>query len=228
MFDRWFKWRTTLKSRWVARLAMIGALAIVPAYADVVYTNFGAGMSFNDNSGYLIGACCSVNEVNATSFMTSSSVQFTDAILALNNLDLSGFGTPGTQVTVTLDTDSGSGTPGVVLDTLTQETNVSAPGAVTFACATCPVLAANTTYWLVMSSPDGSVTTWDFSNSDSTTFEYNLGGSTSGPWTSTGTTTRGAFEVDGSAVPETGSFWFLTPLLAGVTLAMRRRLPARA
>ena len=181
-----------------------------PTADDVlVFSNFGAGGTFNTGAGWTIGPTAFGPQVIANSFTPSTTVLFSDAQLAITS-----FG--GTTANVYLETDSG-GVPGAIIDTLTQNGAIGSPGVVTWECAQCPSLSAGTQYWLVAQEGNGE-TAWNYSNSDQTPFAFDTSGTPTGPWstfTPPPTRPRSAFEIDGdAAVPEPVSVFWLTALLS--------------
>jgi hypothetical protein len=207
--------------RWGWTLLVLAcAVGAVPASADVVYSNFGSGGSFDPGSAYNIGPVYIYNQVIAESFETTSAVQFEDAQLAL-------YSTSGTTADVYLES-SASGGPGSVLDTLVEQSSVlTYPGSIiTYDCSACATLSADTEYWIVTAVGNGD-TQWSFNNiGDNSGIDYDYSGSITGPWTADGSNTRGAFEVDGTpiaAAPEPGTFGLTGLALAGLMLVARRR-----
>jgi hypothetical protein len=101
-----------------------------------VFSNLGGGF---EGGGFVIGQeppAGGGNEVIAHSFVPSTTVDFADSILALQNVFGSG------PLAVHLESDN-SGVPGTILDTPTQVGTISmSPGEVTFTCTTCPLIDA--------------------------------------------------------------------------------------
>lgn len=212
--------------RWGWTLLVLACAAgAVPASADVVYSNFGSGGSFDSGAAYPLGPIANVNQVIAESFETTSAVQFEDAQLGL-------FSDPGTTTDVYLES-SVSGGPGSVIDTLVEQGSaVGYPGSIiTFDCSACVTLSANTEYWIVAADGNGT-TAWGVNNTgDNSGIDYDYNGSITGGWSSNGNSTRGAFEVDGTpiaAAAEPGTFGLVGLALAGLLLFVRRRNTAAA
>jgi hypothetical protein len=184
-----------------------------PSPGDVlVSSNFGPGGTFDTGSGYQIAS-----QVIASPFTSSMTVLFSDAQLAM-------FSSGGTTANVFLETDS-SGSPGTIIDTLSQNGSITGSASVvTWECNLCPLLSAGTQYWLVAQQGNGA-TAWDLSNSDSGPFAFNEIGSATGPWSPT-SGIRPTFEIDGDvATPEPVSVFLLTGLLGlgGVGRALYRK-----
>jgi hypothetical protein len=166
------------------------------------------------------------NEVIAHSFVPSTTVDFADTILALDNVFGSG------PLAVHLEADN-SGVPGIILDTPAQVGAISmSPGEVTFTCTTCPLIDAGSTYWLVASSIIGTAYDWNTATAGGLgTVAVNHSGSPTGPWAlSPIELPLSAFQVDGTspnAVPEPGTMLLLSTALAGFA-GIRRVHFARA
>jgi hypothetical protein len=192
---------------------------VAPVFASVIYTNFGAGDSFDFNEAWIIGPTGNNNQVIGASFTTTTSIQFADAQLALESPGGSG---SGTTADVYLESDSG-GNPGSILDTLVEQSPIS-EGIVTFDCSLCPTLSAATTYWIVAAEGNGS-TDWFFNDTGVLGAAYDTNGSDTGPWTDSTTQATPAFEVDGpaSSVPEPNAFLLLSIALVGMGFAARRK-----
>jgi hypothetical protein len=188
-----------------------------PGPGDVlVSSNFGLGGTFNTTFAYAVGGAS--QQVEANPFTSSTTLLFSDAQLAME-------AAVGTTANVYLETDS-SGSPGTIIDTLTQNGSITvSPSVVTWECNLCPLLSAGTQYWLVAQGGNGE-TGWMWSNSDIGPFAYNHFGSATGPWSADASDIRSAFEIDGdAAVPEPVSVFLLTGLLGlgGVGRALYRK-----
>jgi hypothetical protein len=189
-----------------------------------VFSNLGGGF---EGGGVVIGqeppGGGGGNEVIGQSFVPSTTVDFADTILALQNV----FGSA--PLAVHLESDN-SGVPGTILDTPTQVGTISmSPGEVTFTCTTCPLIDAGSTYWLVASSIIGTAYEWNTATAGGLgTFAVNHSGSPTGPWAlSNIELPLSAFQVDGTTVPEPGTMLLLSTALAGFA-GIRRVHFARA
>lgn len=197
-----------------AVLVLAGIIAAGPVLADpipgdvLIYSNFGAGGSFDTTRGWGVGPdpFHLVDQVVGQSFTTTSSLQFADAQLAM-------FSVGGTSAAVYLESDDG-GHPGAILDTLVEQNPIGAPGIVTFDCSLCLTLSAGTRYWIVAAEGDAT-SAWNWNSiGDDSGIAFNSAGSATGPWNFVPGATRGAFEVDGfTPVPEPGSLTLLSALL---------------
>jgi hypothetical protein len=207
--------------RFLAVLVLAGAAGLTPAYADILYSNLGAGGSFDSGSAFNIGQIASFTQVIAESFTTTGSAQFEDAQLAL-------FAYGGTSTDVYLESDN-SGAPGSVLDTLVEQSPVTGyPGSlITFDCSTCVTLAVSTRYWIVAAQGNGP-TAWSYNNTgDHSGVLFDYTGSITGPFNSNSSITRGAFEVDGStiasSVPEPSAIALLFTVVGLAGAGLRRK-----
>ena len=200
---------TRTRARRFASVLFVGAaLGALPAFSGTIYSNLGPGDSYNSGAAYGIGPVFSFNSIVGESFVPGSNFQFSDARLAL-----AAPGGGGTQTGVYLEDDNG-GNPGAIIDSLVEQTPLlgGAGSVIQFNCASCPALTAGKTYWIVAAPANNNYSIWMYNNTgDNSGIAYNLqsGGSpTPGSWSDNPTTTRGAFEVEGTqlgSVPEPGS-----------------------
>ncbi len=212
--------------------------AVPAARAGIVYSNFGAGFSYNTSEGNFIGNGLDgsgSNYAEADTFTASAAYTVTSLEIALSNY----YGTNTDELQVSLAADSGSGTPGAVLasfdvlpGTLGMLGGYNAP--VTFTAPAGLTLAAGGQYWVTVADigggTDSNVWNWNSTGDTSAQAISTDGGTT---WFSPSGLPAGAYQVDGivaSSVPEPGS---LQLLLAGGGLGLlgdrwrRRRLRAR-
>jgi hypothetical protein len=204
-----------------ARLILSCGIAMVPLFGDplgpgqvLIYSNFGPGGSFEPFGSTIGSALGGPNEVVGDAFTTPAALRFADAQLAM-------FAFGGTSAAVYLESN-GAGVPGTILDTLVEQSPLTNPATVvTFDCQLCPLLSAGSTYWIVVGEGNGP-SAWNTSNTiDNNANAVNLNGSVVGPWLVPGP--RGAFEVDGTPVPEPGSIVLLGTALVGLSLAVRHK-----
>ena len=195
------------------------------ALADVVVSNLGSGGSFDTtlHDSYAIGSVSSVEQVLAIPFSASETANLTDVQLAL----VQDVGT--SPVDLFVEADSG-GTPGSILATLAQVgtfTSTTIPALVEFTCSACLGLVSGTNYFVVaqQSNQSSDESAWQKNSTGATgTIIFNLIGSNTGQWSSSGGLTLPAFEVDGTAaVPEPSSIVLLASALGGIIVASRRR-----
>jgi hypothetical protein len=219
----------------LAALAAIVSGGTARADTVPIFSNFGPGQSFNNVHGNLVGffAPPPTNTAVAMPFTATQTADLTGATLPLEWFLGTDF-----PISVFLDSNN-NGAPGTILASLTQQGTIpNLPGLVAFSYTGAPVqVSAGTSYWLAAVQTDGlighSQDGWLGSSMVNTTIDFNLSGSSTGPWSSEGGSIISAFELDGTpvtAVPEPGSRGLLVVgalFGLGVLLAERRRQPVR-
>lgn len=199
------------------------------ATGSVIYSNFGPGMTFDTTSGHswtingFLGLGTGQQAI-AHQFRPSGSYTFTDAQVAL--LLLSG----PSSIAVFLQEDSG-GLPGAVLEEIDVIGLTAVPTVTVANSVLRPELQDGTLYWLtVVAGAPGVRAGWSWNSigdtSTGTNFASTQGGSPVGPWTLNAGLTRGAFQIDGTPVPDPSTWALLGTGLAGL-LTMRRRYSRR-
>src|SRR5437016_4103013 len=144
----------------VLALLVLLTCSALPGRAIVVATNLGPGDTFSSN-GILIENFFINGEVTgfAVAFVPGISATLQDVALPLST-DLLG------SLTVGIASDAG-GQPGAVITLLAQNGSISVASAlVTFSCTNCPLLQANSQYWIVaVPANPNTEATWQFSPS---------------------------------------------------------------
>jgi len=190
------------------------------ARADtVVFSNFGPGMTFNQNQGFAVaGSNLLGGVIPAHAFTPSETFTFSSAQLAMTLI------VGPNHFQVLLMTSSG-GLPANIIETITLTNAVPIlPGIVVANSALRPVLTSGTQYWLVAFAPDPSTfMAWNNSLNDFSTPQARGFTSPTGPWVVANNVPRSAFQVNGEPVPEPSTMLLLGTGLATLGTAVRKR-----
>jgi hypothetical protein len=196
------------------------------ARADIIYSNFGAGFSYDVNAGNRIGsdfapdrnAFAQGEAFTPTQTYTLTSIELPLSFASTGDGPLQEM--TSAPITVSLTSDN-SNAPGTTLESfvIATGTQLSQIGVNTtpFTFGSIPLtLNAGTQYWVTVSAgstPDGIVWNWnpDMSNTENEN-AFSIDGGTT--WGSVGDNNDGAFEVDGTlggvgpqiTTPELGSW----------------------
>jgi hypothetical protein len=189
---------------WTLVIALPGA-----AWADPIFTNFGAGSSYDITTGSPVG-----NGLDSTGFTYAQGDTFvssTTANLGSIAIALSYLSVPTDPITVALMQDAGD-QPGDLLESFIVDAgSLGALGTnnspVVLTSLLNPLLTEGTRYWITVSSPVTNSIAWNLNNIGDTAEEAlsSDGGAT---WFSPSGLTAGAFEVDPqdqSSTPKPGS-----------------------
>jgi hypothetical protein len=191
------------------------------ANATTIFTSLGAGNSYDDTTGASVsGASSNTGSFAATGMAFTPSGNF-----LLGQIDTAlNFWAGTNSVVLTLNTDSG-GSPGSVLETW----NLGTLPAIETCCTietvtpTSPIfLNSGVQYWLV-ASPGAANTSvvWEANNLGLTGTEgQRIGNSAFNPIRAT----LSAFDVQGTSVPEPGTFGAEAAAIAFGSAALYRRL----
>jgi hypothetical protein len=209
-------------------LAALAAVLVWPGLssATVVYSNLGAGSSYDTSRGNIIGNDLEGdNLAAAVEFSPGSTVSFTSLRIALSCL---GLGWCPDDFTVSLNADN-SGAPGSVIESfVVDHTLLGLFGnnntLFVFNSVLNPVLTATVPYWITVMSSLNDTVVWNWNNTSSTSATNSSVDGGSSWYDSSGLATPGAFEVDGNplGVPEPGT---VSLFLSGAgLLALVRKL----
>jgi hypothetical protein len=204
----------------------VGASA--PAQAgSVLFTNLGAGDSYNGSDGWTLGS------PDPNDYLTVGSAFTAGATAALGTIEVAAGIVRGTNLlTISLDADSG-GAPGAVIESFTLNNampafgTVSSGSLVTATSVLHPLLTAGTQYWVVLNTPNDGTTwaAWNLNTiGDSGPFFQTDNGSPPFP----GPNTRGAMRITGQAVPEPSSMALAGTALLMIGCCLRRRIRTTA
>jgi len=202
------------------------AISVTLLRADIIYTDFGSGYSFDQDAGAVVSSSTDMRP----------SFAFTPAgNLVLTEVDfVTSIGEAGdlNEVTVSLSADAG-GQPGAVLASqefdnamgiLGGETDdpPDGPGILTWLPSNQVDLLAGATYWITFDGPAPGDVTWNYNE----TLQSGYAEWESGAWQTT-SGTLGAIQISGEAkdpaAPEPA-----TALLLGLGLITMSRLKSRA
>jgi hypothetical protein len=178
--------------------------AVARAQPTTVYSNFGAGFSFDTDpfhgwtiNGFLAPGVGQQGISNR--FTPAETVTFTGARLALS------LWSPPANVLVVLQQDNG-GLPGTVLEQITVGSLGYSPAVYAVTSVLHPQLQAGAHYWLTVLAPNaGSLAGWQWNATGDVSaggnFAGTQGGVASGPWgLNPNPVVRGAFQVEGTLV----------------------------
>jgi hypothetical protein len=193
--------------------------------ADIIYSSFGTG----SDPLYITGSGAFVTSggtdySTAFEFTATSNLYLTqiDFVATLNSGDNS--------ISATLYADDGlaidnsTAAPGTLLYTTGTLTNqldgLGNPVEIQAPVSGGPLLVAGDSYWLSLDGDTSSSITWnyngDYTGGQATTFDGTN-------WQVPSGRVLGAFELDGTSVPEPASIFLLFPGMAGLAALHRRR-----
>lgn len=206
--------------------------------ADIIYSNFGSGMTYTDGAGVIVSdgsvETSVAEEFSPTANYTLSSIEFVASTK-----------TPASSnsVTVSIYADNGGVPATAALESITLSGQLAPfdgtlSPVLTATSVAKPDLMAGLQYWLVMdapavTSPQNEYLVWD--NNSTLAVGYLETNGTPGDWQNSpnpfASETNGVFEVDGTLIPgptpEPGT-WMLLPLGLGLMSVVARRRSQRA
>ena len=208
-----------------AALGICALLFAAPAVSrgDIIFTNYDPSFSYNIGAVNFVG-----NGLDATTNNYAQGDTFTPAgSYVFGSLDISlvcffGPGSCSSPVTVSLETDS-AGVPGATLETF----NVAGPSLAGFGANNPPVvlnaagppllLTAGKPYWVTVSSSFANSIGWNLnSTGDMSNEAISTDGGTT--WFAPSGLTPGAYQVNGTAVPEPKASVLLAIILSLLVL----------
>ena len=187
--------------------------------ASTIYSNFGAGQSYDITEGNLVGNDFSGDNLGeGDTFTPAATAKFGSLDIALS-CSVASCPDP---FTVTLSTDSGSDSPGAVIESFTDSgvklgaLNVNNAPLV-FNSVSMPTLTAGTQYWVTVATDLSNSISWNL-NSTGDTSDQAISSDGGATWFSPSGLTPGAYEVDSTVTttPEPGP---MALLVFGLPLA---------
>lgn len=171
------------------------------ANADIVYTTFGSGNSYDTTGGVVISGTN-----NGAGYFAQANQFAPTGTYTLDSVSVPIFGQDGISILIAADA---SGKPGTTVENLGSITPGNTLSINTINSSSRPLLTAGLNYWLILEPTDpgsGIDGGWSFSTPSTPPGERKT--SPTGSWV-TSPFGGEAFEIDGTAVPEPSSFFLL-------------------
>ncbi len=206
-------------------LASVLAAALAGgASADVIFTNFGAGMSYNTGLGNPVGNdFAGDNVAEADSFIPTTNARVQSLALALSCV----VSCPASDnFTITLAANNG-GSPGAAIEnfvfTSTLLGSLGSNNASIIATSVLdPILQHGTEYWVIVKSTPNYAIAWNLNSTGDMSPQASStdGGAT---WLSPSGMTPSALQVNGTLIPEPSAGLLLASGLLGLAILRRLR-----
>ena len=218
------------RSALVAHAGLILLLLPAVSSADIIFTNFGPGQTYNLSVGNIAGNdFVGDNLAEGDTFAPTASARFGSISIALS-CEVASCPDP---FTVDLTADSGADSPGALLESFTDSGLLLGPLGVynppiTFTATGGPItLAAGTQYWLTLSTDLSNSIAWSLNTTGDTSDEAisQDGGAT---YFSPSGLTPGAYQINSATTavapePDTTVLLAVGLALTGLAALLRRR-----
>jgi hypothetical protein len=217
-----------------ARMVLAFCVLSLPSMASVLFSDLGgAGDVYNDGSGWTVSGSgfLGTSETAAGLFVVTGigSLSVTEIDLAVVNIDAPD--TFSAAIWTDVGNLPGAQVAGAFWDLSTTASSGTCCSLVSVTGISGVTLTGGQEYFLVLSPlslTDDSWNVWDLNNQgvDNLELSSTNGGTT---WTSSGSTTTGAFDVlgDPTAAPEPAAWFMLAAGIAAIATRTRYRLASR-
>ncbi len=211
----------------IPRILVVSALALCGNLlkADIIYTNFGPSLAYDDGTGIIVDNGLTGSDIAIELPVLTSSYDLTDIKFVASSQSPDSTN----SVTVSIYADNGGAPAATSLESITLNGqlapfNGTLSPVLTANSVSNPVLSAGSLYWIVMSGVASQSLVWDDNGQSLSGYLQGTPGSP-GSWTASADG-DGAFEVDGTLVgsaptPEPGTWLLLAGGLALIAVFHR-------